>query len=92
LKGLNGYRETPLEPSLPLSRATGADIHLKMENLQHTGSFKVRGAMNKMLALGDAERRNGVVAASTGNHGTAVAFAAGKLQVRSILPNENHGR
>jgi len=56
-----------------------------MENLQHTGSFKVRGAMNKMLILSEKEREKGVVAASTGNHGAAVAFAATKLKMRSTV-------
>lgn len=78
-------KHTPLERSLPLSRATGSDVYLKMENLQHTGSFKARGAVNKVLALPDAERGKGVVAASTGNHGAAVAFAAGRLNIRSTV-------
>lgn len=78
-------KHTPLERSLPLSRAAGSDVYLKMENLQHTGSFKARGAMNKMLTLRPAERDKGVVAASTGNHGAAVAFAAGKLGMRSTV-------
>ena len=78
-------KHTPLERSLPLSRAAGAEVYLKMENLQHTGSFKARGAMNKMLTLQPPEREKGVVAASTGNHGAAVAFAAGKLGIRSTV-------
>jgi len=78
-------RETPIEYSVPISRAAGVKVHLKMENLQHTGSFKVRGAMNKMLILSEKEREKGVVAASTGNHGAAVAFAATKLKVRSTV-------
>ncbi len=78
-------KHTPLERSLPLSVSTGADVYLKMENLQHTGSFKARGAMNKVLSLTAGEREKGVVAASTGNHGAAVAFAAGKLGIRSTV-------
>lgn len=78
-------KHTPLEHSLPLSRVAGTDAYLKMENLQHTGSFKARGAMNKMLTLQPAERDKGVIAASTGNHGAAVAFAAGKLGMRSTV-------
>ena len=78
-------KHTPLERSLPLSRAAGADVYVKMENLQHTGSFKARGAMNKMLTLQPPEREKGVIAASTGNHGAAVAFAAGKLGIRSTV-------
>ncbi|MDX1503145.1 MAG: pyridoxal-phosphate dependent enzyme, partial [Thermoanaerobaculia bacterium] len=73
--------ETPLLPAPDLSERTGATVVLKAENLQHTGSFKVRGAFHRLLALGDAERRRGVVAASTGNHGAAVAYAAGRLGV-----------
>ena len=65
-------KETPLEPS-PIGP------HLKLENLQHTGSFKARGAFSKLLALSEAERARGVIAASTGNHGAAVAYAASKL-------------
>jgi threonine dehydratase len=68
-------RETYLERSTHLSEATGADVHLKLENLQHTGSFKLRGALNKVLSLDADELRAGVVAASTGNHGAAVAYA-----------------
>jgi threonine dehydratase len=68
-------RRTPLLRSLPLSEATGAEIHLKLESLQYTGSFKLRGALNKVLSLTDAERARGVITASTGNHGAAVAFA-----------------
>ncbi len=64
--------ETPLIPSRlgPL---------LKLENRQHTGSFKVRGALNKLLALDPVERSRGVITASTGNHGAAVAYAAGLI-------------
>ncbi len=68
-------RETPVDRSPELDRLTGATVHLKLENIQHTGSFKLRGAMNKVLSLPDEERRGGVVAASTGNHGAGVAFA-----------------
>ncbi|MFH1572948.1 MAG: threonine/serine dehydratase [Acidobacteriota bacterium] len=81
----NFVRETPLEHSLPLSGASGSNVYLKLENLQHTGSFKARGAANKILSLGEAERAQGVVAASTGNHGAAVAFAAGALNARSVI-------
>lgn len=64
---------TPLRRSFWLSETTGADVWLKCENLQPTGSFKVRGALNRLLSEGSVEH---VVAASTGNHGAAVAFAA----------------
>jgi threonine dehydratase len=69
-------RITPVFSSETLSRLTGRAIHLKAENLQRTGSFKVRGAVNKIALLSPEERRRGVVAASAGNHGQAVAWAA----------------
>lgn len=68
--------ETPLEESLILSEQTGAHVFLKCELLQRTGSFKFRGALNKVLSLSEAERAKGVIAASTGNHGQGVALAA----------------
>lgn len=68
--------QTDLIPS-PLGGVGG--LHLKLENLQHTGSFKARGAMHKLLRLSPSARAGGVIAASTGNHGAAVAYAAGKL-------------
>jgi threonine dehydratase len=69
-------RETPLYPSETFSRLSGRSVFLKLENLQRTGSFKIRGAYNTIATLGEAERRAGVVAASAGNHGQAVAWAA----------------
>jgi threonine dehydratase len=72
---------TPLIPSNSLSILSGADVYLKLENLQKTGSFKVRGAFNKLVKAGD--RR--VIAASMGNHAQAVAYAAGKLGKRAVI-------
>jgi threonine dehydratase len=69
-------RETPLYPSETFSRLTGRQVLLKAENLQRTGSFKIRGAYNTIAMLGPKEREAGVVAASAGNHGQAVAWAA----------------
>jgi threonine dehydratase len=69
-------RETPLYPTETFSRLSGRSVFLKAENLQRTGSFKIRGAYNTIATLGEAERRAGVVAASAGNHGQAVAWAA----------------
>jgi threonine dehydratase len=69
-------RETPVYPSETFSRLVGRPVLLKAENLQRTGSFKIRGAFNTIATLGEAERRAGVVAASAGNHGQAVAWAA----------------
>jgi threonine dehydratase len=69
-------RVTPVYSSETLSRLTGREVVLKAENLQRTGAFKVRGAVNKLATLSDEERARGVVAASAGNHGQAVAWAA----------------
>jgi threonine dehydratase len=69
-------RWTPLERSPGLSRLTGADVHLKWESLQLTGSFKIRGALNKVRSLSAEERARGAVTASTGNHGLGVSLAA----------------
>lgn len=78
-------RQTYLQPSPAYSQLSGAEVYFKCENLQHTGSFKARGALNKVLALSDIERQRGVVTASTGNHGAAVAFALSKLNARGIV-------
>ena len=74
-------RRTPLERSGPLSREFGADVYVKWECDQTTGSFKLRGALNKLRSLSDDERRRGVVSASTGNHGLAISTAAKLLGV-----------
>lgn len=74
-------RRTPLLRALSLSGAAGAEVWLKLESLQYTGSFKLRGALNKVLALSPAERARGVVTASTGNHGAAVAYALAQVGV-----------
>ncbi|UCD80029.1 MAG: threonine/serine dehydratase [Desulfobacterales bacterium] len=78
-------RETILDYSPYYSRLTGANIYFKLENLQHTASFKVRGAMNKVLSLTPAELERGVVTASTGNHGAATAFSLAKLGAGGIV-------
>lgn len=78
-------RETPLERSHHLSQAGGAEVYLKLEHLQHTGSFKLRGATNKLLSLSPAELERGVIAASTGNHGMAVSYAARKLGTSATI-------
>jgi threonine dehydratase len=69
-------RETPLYASETFTRLAGRPVLLKAENLQRTGSFKIRGAYNTISTLGPREREAGVVAASAGNHGQAVAWAA----------------
>ena len=68
---------TPLEPSSPLSAELGCQVLLKYEHMQPTGSFKIRGATNKVRVLGGPARRAGVLTASTGNHGVAVSRAGG---------------
>ncbi len=74
-------RVTPVYPSETFSRLAGREVHLKAETLQRTGSFKIRGAVNRILTLTEAEREAGVVAASAGNHGQAVAWAAREIGV-----------
>ena len=69
-------RVTPVYPSETLSRLAARPVQLKAENLQRTGSFKIRGAVNTIHSLGPEERASGVVAASAGTHGQAVAWAA----------------
>jgi len=83
-------RETPLDHSFYLSAINDGHVSLKLENLQHTGSFKARGAMNKLLSLTPEERRAGVVTASTGNHALAVAYGLSRLEIPgSIFLPEN---
>ena len=78
-------RVTPVYPSETLSRAVGREVQLKAENLQRTGSFKIRGAYNRISSLTDAEKAAGVVAASAGNHGQAVAWAAREVGARARI-------
>ena len=76
---------TPIHYSETFSRRTGRTVLLKAENLQRTGSFKIRGAYNKISQLGESERAAGVVAASAGNHGQAVAWAAREVGVEATV-------
>jgi threonine dehydratase len=78
-------RETPLDESPYFSEITGANVYMKLENLQHTGSFKLRGAFNKVLSLTPAQRLPGCVTASSGNHGAAIAYAMKKLGVTGVI-------
>jgi len=78
-------RRTPIERSPALEGSSGARVWLKLENLQETGSFKLRGASHKLLTLGEEDRRRGVIAASTGNHGAGVAAAAASLGVQATI-------
>ena len=78
-------RKTPLEYSHHLSKTTASQIFLKLENLQYTGSFKVRGALNALLSLTNDQSARGVVTASSGNHGVAVAFGLHTLNVNGTI-------
>jgi len=78
-------RETPLDESPYFSELTGAKVYMKLENLQLTGSFKLRGAFNKLLSLTPEQRLSGCVTASSGNHGAAIAFAMKKLGVTGVI-------
>ncbi|HET9242348.1 MAG TPA: threonine ammonia-lyase [Gaiella sp.] len=76
---------TPLYSSETLSRLVGRPVHLKAENLQRTGAFKIRGAFNTIAQLSDEERAKGVVTASAGNHGQAVAWAAREAGIAATI-------
>ena len=78
-------RHTPLHRSAAFSERLQADVWLKLENRQKTGSFKLRGAMNRLLTLTDEQRARGCVAASSGNHGAAVACAMQQLGVEGLI-------
>ena len=81
-------QKTPLIRSLTLSDLTGTRALFKLENLQMTGSFKERGALNRLIALTEQERRKGIIAASAGNHAQALAYHAGRLgiSVKIVMP------
>ncbi|WP_328842505.1 threonine ammonia-lyase [Nakamurella leprariae] len=78
-------RRTPMESSRPLAELVGGPVFLKCENLQRTGSFKIRGAYTRMARLSAQERRAGVVAASAGNHAQGVALAAQLLDLPAVV-------
>jgi threonine dehydratase len=78
-------RVTPVYTSETLSRRAGRPVQLKAENLQRTGAFKIRGAVNTIASLSSEERRAGVVAASAGNHGQAVAWAAREAGIAATI-------
>ena len=83
IRGL--VRQTPLERSASLSRLAGVPVWLKLESQQATGSFKLRGASHAVAQLSEAQKRLGVVTASTGNHGRALAYAAAQQGVTAIV-------
>jgi len=76
---------TPVIRSRAIDYAAGAELHLKAENLQRTGAFKARGAYNALLQLSDEQRRQGVLAVSSGNHAQAIAHAASALRVEATV-------
>lgn len=76
---------TPVVPSQSLTQMCGSSVHLKLEHLQTTGSFKLRGATNAVLSLDEVARRNGVVGVSTGNHGRGLAYAAKQAGIGCII-------
>lgn len=76
---------TPLLTSAHLNELTGGDIHLKAEMFQRTGSYKIRGALNKIRLLSDEQRERGVICSSAGNHAQGVALAAALLGVKAIV-------
>ncbi len=76
---------SPCARSETFSESTGNAVYLKLDNLQRTGSFKERGALNKLLSLTPEERAQGVIAASAGNHAQGVAYHAGKLGIRAQI-------
>lgn len=78
-------KHTPLEKSKTFSKLTKENIYLKLENLQTTGSFKIRGAYNKIYNLTEKEKKSGVVCASAGNHAQGVAYASTLLKVKSTV-------
>ena len=78
-------KRTPLERSETLSQRLGSNVYVKYELFQKTGSFKVRGAFNKLLSLTEAERSRGVVAVSGGNHAQAVAYTSSVLGVDAVI-------
>lgn len=84
-------RHTLLAPAEPLAEEVGATaVHLKLESLQNTGAFKVRGASNRILTLTEEERANGVITFSTGNHGKAVAYVAGRTGIPAVVCVSTH--
>ncbi len=83
-------RHTPLEYSYTYSAMTGADVHLKLENFQRTGAFKIRGATNRIATLSTAQKEAGVVTASAGNHAQGVALAASRAGVDAKIVMPEH--
>lgn len=87
---LEVVHRTPLQYSSTLNQVTGKNIYMKMENLQRTGSFKLRGAFNKISMLTDIEAARGIVAASAGNHAQGVALASHERGIKSKIFMPEH--
>lgn len=82
---LSVIRKSPLIYSPALSHFTGGSVHLKLENHNVSGSFKIRGATNKILSLSKEERESGITTFSTGNFGMSVAYLAGQLKIKAVI-------
>src|SRR3954469_8066241 len=82
---IGAVAKTPCVRSESLSRISGAELYLKLENLQHTGSFKPRGAFIKLSRLSGEQRSRGVVAMSAGNHAQGVAYHAQRLGIPAVI-------
>ncbi|MFC7371276.1 threonine ammonia-lyase [Fictibacillus iocasae] len=82
---MKSAKRTPLKQSSTLNALCGANVYLKLENLQKTGSFKIRGAANKVHRLTGAEGERGVIAASAGNHAQGVAYSASKRGISAVI-------
>ncbi|MDP6569832.1 MAG: pyridoxal-phosphate dependent enzyme, partial [Candidatus Marinimicrobia bacterium] len=82
---------TPVMTSQSLNRESGCSIFFKCENFQRTGSFKIRGAMNRVMQLSDADKKKGVVTSSSGNHGAALSYACNtfKIPLTVIMPENS---
>src|SRR6187549_2519598 len=78
-------QETPVATSRSVSERLGTEVHLKLENQQTTGSFKIRGSLNKMLNMSKEDLSRGVVASSAGNHAQGVAHAAQKVGAKAHI-------
>ncbi len=78
-------RRTPLVHSDWLAERVGGAVYLKLESLQETGSFKIRGAANKLLSLAPDARERGAITVSSGNHGRALSYVARRLGIRAVV-------
>jgi threonine dehydratase len=78
-------KPTPFFRSIPLSKRLGCDAYIKCENLQPIGAFKVRGGINLISKLSEEEKRRGVITASTGNHGSSIAYASSLFGVKAVI-------